>query len=820
MVRHSRAHAETIAEQVASLSGQLEAATHELEVAQGRLKAAQGKLASVSSAAQGDTNAATAAKEAAQAEIERLQQQLAERDAAVAHAEAAAQKVQDESAALRRRVETAEAAVQAAAESAAAAQAEAAQSKAAQEAAEARTAELAGPQATLEPAEADVGAAQLLHGGDSTELAPPEEHAALLATDATQLAGAGREAEGEAEAVTIEPPAAAAAKAAAAAIEAAERRAAVAAAAAATRLDEQAKHFESEAARLTARLEAQQIEIRSQQCEIEALTAQLEAGGRIALQPPGAAGDGAAGDEAAGDDGVGNDAPGHSPEEEELLRAEEAENQRRVQQANEAMASALQAASAAAAAVAAQFDSAAAARLQDAASKLVERTDRLQAAERKIGVIRTKLRERSAGRRRQLPQQDRASSPVRMGSASRRGSPAQVAVRSPASRRASRSSSPEVMHGEVVPEEEDEVLRAWREEDGELKGLRDELQREVDGLEGVAQSADVEVAAVLASRSASPAVDMAAGSAGAGSAGSAARPASALRTASPPPMGVGGPPEAVGVVEEVSVEQLQLLQGKLSDALDARRAAEEKAMEQAGRLGAAQAEAAELGSRLREQQVLAGGASAAAAELRQKLCMMVAKQAEAMVVRQATLLDALDAAMAPHLSEDVPSYFSALVSSGRARLDRSRQLVETAAAESKAGGGAEGGVARPVTELVHDLAAQLGSTAGALQTVVLGAARAAAEAAAEPQMSTLPPLEYGQGDVLLQKRLHAVRKDLDQLAQRAGASSAAARAQHEVHTSPHISPYLPISPHISRHDVHTPRTRHARTVPVHMHMPH
>ena len=260
------------------------------------------------------------------------------------------------------------------------------------------------------------------------------------------------------------------------------------------------------------------------------------------------------------------------------------------------------------------------------------------------------------------------------------------------------------------------------------------------------------------------------------------------------------------------MEQLQLLQGKLSDALDARRAAEQKAMEQAGRLGAAQAEAAELGSRLREQQVLAGGASAAAAELRQKLCTMVAKQAEAMVVRQATLLDALDAAMAPHLSEDVPSYFSALVSSGRARLDRSRQLVETATAESKAGGGAEGGVARPVTELVHDMAAQLGSMAGALQTVVLGAARAAAEAAAEPQMSTLPPLEYGQGDVLLQKRLHAVRKDLALLAQRAGASSSAARAQHEVHTSPHTSLCLPTSPYISQHEVHTPCACHARTV--------
>ena len=305
------------------------------------------------------------------------------------------------------------------------------------------------------------------------------------------------------------------------------------------------------------------------------------------------------------------------------------------------------------------------------------------------------------------------------------------------------------MHGEVVAEEEDEVLRAWREEDGELKGLRDELQREVDGLEGVAHAADAEVAAVLASRSASPAVDMAAGgSACAGSAGSAAQPASAVRTASPPPMGVGGSAEAVGTGGEASVEQLQLLQGKLSDALDARRAAEQKAMEQAGRLEAAQAEAAELGSRLREQQVLVGGASAAAAELRQKLCTMVAKQAEAMVVRQATLLDALDAAMAPHLSEDVPT--SARSCRAAARLDRSRRLVETATAESKAGGGAEGGVARPVTELVHDMAAQLGSMAGALQTVVLGAARAAAEAAAEPQMSTLPPLEYGQGDVLLQ----------------------------------------------------------------------
>ena len=86
----------------------------------------------------------------------------------------------------------------------------------------------------------------------------------------------------------------------------------------------------------------------------------------------------------------------------------------------------------------------------------------------------------------------------------------------------------------------------------------------MDGLEGVAHAADAEVAAVLASRSASPAGDMAAaGSACAGSAGSAARPASAVRTASPPPMGVGGPAEAVGAGEEVSVEQLQLLQGKL-----------------------------------------------------------------------------------------------------------------------------------------------------------------------------------------------------------------------------------------------------------------
>ena len=186
------------------------------------------------------------------------------------------------------------------------------------------------------------------------------------------------------------------------------------------------------------------------------------------LQPPGAGGDGAAGDEAAGDDGVGSDALGHAQEEEELrARRRRTRGGPAGQRGDGERAGGV----AAAAAVAAQFDSAASARLQDAASKLVERTERLQAAERKIGVIRTKLRERSAGRRRQLPQQDRASSPVRMGSASRRGSPAQVHVRSPlTSRRASRSSSPEVMHGEVVPEEEDEVLRAWQEEDGELKG--------------------------------------------------------------------------------------------------------------------------------------------------------------------------------------------------------------------------------------------------------------------------------------------------------------------------------------------------------------
>ena len=65
-----------------------------------------------------------------------------------------------------------------------------------------------------------------------------------------------------------------------------------------------------------------------------------------------------------------------------------------------------------------------------------------------------------------------------------------------------------------------------------------------------------------------------------------------------------------------------------------------------------------------------------------------------------------------------------------------------------------------------------------------------------------------------------MRKDLAQLAQRAGASSSAARAQHEVHTSPYISLYLHMSPYISQHEVHTPCACHARTVPVHMHMPH
>ena len=150
------------------------------------------------------------------------------------------------------------------------------------------------------------------------------------------------------------------------------------------------------------------------------------------------------------------------------------------------------------------------------------------------------------------------------------------------------------MQGEVVQEEEeDEVLRAWREDDHELKGLRDELQREVDSVEGVAHAADAEVAAELASRSASTQgpranqaakreevaqaraatevvgaqtqVGTAAGSACVDSVGSEARPASAVRTASPThSMGLGGPPEAASVVKAVSVEQLLLLQGQLS----------------------------------------------------------------------------------------------------------------------------------------------------------------------------------------------------------------------------------------------------------------
>ena len=87
-----------------------------------------------------------------------------------------------------------------------------------------------------------------------TELAPPEEHAPPLATDATQLAGPGREAEGEAEAAEGRAAGGGGGEGGGGGVEAAERRAAVAAAAAATRLDEQAKHFESKAARPTAQL--------------------------------------------------------------------------------------------------------------------------------------------------------------------------------------------------------------------------------------------------------------------------------------------------------------------------------------------------------------------------------------------------------------------------------------------------------------------------------------------------------------------------------------------------------------------------------------
>ena len=746
---------------------EIESLTSKLEIVNGRLSAAEGKVALLEKAAGGDAEAAAAAEAAARAAEVAAASQGADAAAAHAQIETLQRQLQDSS----EEVEKLKAALEAAegraremadkhgatADEAAAAAAAVAEAAAATAAAEVKKAEAAAARASeLEAALAEANAAL----AEKQSVNPFDMYKAQAGLTA-QLDDAKAQIDAlqrELEAAHVE-----------AALDAAVGRTAHEAAAQQLLLDRQGdverERREAVAAAASAAAEAEAARAKASQLQ-EALTAaRREAETAKEMARIAAA----------------------QADEEVDLEAAAAAAEAQIEAANFAMAKAVAAVAQAASAVAQQIATAEQQRLRDATAKLLEKAERVQHAERKIGSIRTKLRQRSADRRRRHEEEK-----GRQGKVDR------------ASSAGPRKEAAEAAGGGGTP---DDATAAQEAAAQEFAALQAAMQFEIEQLEAQTrkwkEDADAERAKLQGELSKAHADEKARKEAeearlameAKGAEGAAAEAAAAVSRAA-----------AAEEAQQRAEAEAARLRDELAASHAAQKAADESCAEAArsyaearADLAAVEGEKTRLAATLEQQTRAAGGSAAAVESLRAELRAVVSTQADTMAQQQRKLGEALAAAVAPirKTGMPIPSHFSSLAASVKKRLARAEEMVAASAsaeATTHAGVADGAGGAPPVAALVGELAQELGGAVGALQTAVLAAATAAA--ATPPPAIHLPPLpalepeeppkppsadELRHGNAVLQRRLKAVMRDLEHIKNQGGPKAASAeRATHEV----------------------------------------